>query len=329
MIIAGDIGGTKTNVALFEAEGDRLGRVVVQQSFPSGKYSSLESILEEFVAAHQPETVARACFGVAGPVVGNRVETPNLAWKVSGETLAETLKVESVRLINDLEATAYGIEVLDHSQLHILSAGNGSWHGPRALIAAGTGLGMAGIYFDGLHYHPMASEGGHVDFAPRDAREFDLLLYLREKLNGRVSYERVVSGMGIYNIYSFLRDRKIFEEPAWLAEELEAGDKTAAVSKAALAGKAEIAVEALDMFVAFYGAMAGNLALMLKSSGGLYVGGGIAPKIIEKLKDGVFVRNYRDKGRMSGLVESIPVRVILDDKTALYGAALYALVETS
>lgn len=329
MIIAGDIGGTKTNVALFEADGDRLGKVVVQQSFPSSKYGSLESILEEFVAAHRPGTVARACFGVAGPVVGNRVETPNLAWKVSGETLARTLKVESVRLINDLEATAYGIEVLDHSQLHILSEGNGSWHGPRALIAAGTGLGMAGIYFDGLHYHPMASEGGHADFAPRDTREFELMLYLREKLNGRVSYERVVSGMGIYNIYSFLRDRKIFDEPTWLAEEIEAGDKTAAVSKAALAGKAEIAVEALDMFVAVYGAMAGNLALMLKSSGGLYVGGGIAPKIIEKLKDGVFVRNYVDKGRLSGLVESIPVRVILDDKTALYGAALCALVETS
>ncbi|HEU4596689.1 MAG TPA: glucokinase [Pyrinomonadaceae bacterium] len=328
MIIAGDIGGTKTNVALFEAEGDRLGRVVAQQSYPSGKHPSLEAIVEEFLSSHREEKISSACFGVAGPVVGNRADTTNLAWDVSAEVLAETLKVESVRLINDLEATAYGIEVLEQSRLYTLSEGNGSWHGHRALIAAGTGLGMAGIYFDGLHYHPMASEGGHADFAPRDEREFDLLLYLKEQLNGRVSYERVVSGMGLYNIYSFLRDRKLFEEPAWLAEEIAAGDKSAAVSKAALAGKAEIAAEALDMFVAIYGAVSGNLALMLKSAGGLYVGGGIAPKIIEKLKDGVFMRNYVDKGRMSGLVESIPVRVILDDKTALYGAALCALIET-
>jgi glucokinase len=327
MIIAGDIGGTKTNVALFEADGDRLGRVVAQQSFPSGKSTSLEAILEEFLAAHRDQEVTSACFGIAGPVVGNRVDATNLAWDVSAEVLAGTLKVESVRLINDLEATAFGIEVLEHSRLYTLSEGNGNWHGHRALIAAGTGLGMAGIYFDGLHYHPMASEGGHADFAPRDEREFDLMLYLREQLNGRVSYERVVSGMGLFNIYSFLRDRKIFEEPAWLAEEMAAGDKSAAISKAALAGRADIAVEALDMFVRVYGAAAGNLALMLKASGGLYVGGGIAPKIIEKLKDGVFMRNYADKGRMSALVESIPVRVILDDKTALYGAALCALIE--
>ncbi len=329
MIIAGDIGGTKTNVALYEAEGDRLGGVVALQSFPSGKYPSLEAILEEFLLAHKDARLTGACFGVAGPVVGNSVDATNLPWDVRAEVLAEILKVESVRLINDLEATAYGIEVLEHSRLLTLSEGNGNWHGHRALIAAGTGLGMGGIYFDGLHYHPMASEGGHADFSPRDEREYQLLVYLKEQLNGRVSCERVVSGMGLYNIYSFLRDRKIFEEPAWLAEEIAAGDKSAAISKAALAGKAEIAVETLDMFVAAYGAMAGNLALTFKSSGGLYVGGGIAPKIIEKLKDGVFMRNYADKGRMTGLVESIPVRVILDDKTALNGAAFCALIETN
>jgi glucokinase len=328
MIIAGDIGGTKTNVALFESDGSSLGKVVVQKSFPSGKYDSLDSIVDEFLAEHRPERVSHACFGVAGPVVGNRVETSNLAWNVSGETLATTLRVGHVELINDLEATAYGIEVLQPSHLYTLNEGAGGGPGHRALIAAGTGLGMAGIFFDGRHYHPMASEGGHVDFAPRNEREFELLLYLKEQLNGRVSYERVVSGMGLYNIYSFLRDRKIFEEPEWLAEEIRAGDKSAAISKAALAERAKIAVETLDMFVAIYGAMAGNLALLLKSSGGLYVGGGIAPKIIEKLKDGNFMRNYVDKGRMSGLVESIPVRVILDDKTALYGAALCALIHT-
>lgn len=329
MIIAGDIGGTKTNVALFEAEGDALGRIVSQQSFPSGKYDSLEAILAEFVAAHKPEQLTRACFGVAGPVVAGHVETPNLAWKVNGETLAETLGVNHVGLINDLEATAYGIEELRPEQFRTLNEGDAGRKGHRALIAAGTGLGMAAIFFDGKHYRPIASEGGHVDFAPRNEREFQLLTYLHEKLDGRVSYERVLSGPGLFNIYSFLRDRGFYEEPAWLAEEIASGDKTAPVSRAALAGTSELAAHALEMFVEIYGAMSGNLALIMKSFGGLYVGGGIAPKIIEKLADGTFMRTYSDKGRMSGLVESIPVRVILDDKTALYGAARCALLQAS
>lgn len=327
MIIAGDIGGTKTNVALFEADGENLGRIAVQQSFPSGKYDSLEKILGEFVAAHKPENLTHACFGVAGPVVAGRVETPNLAWKVSGETLAKTLGVNHVGLINDLEATAYGIEELKPEQFHTLNEGDAERKGHRALIAAGTGLGMAGIFFDGKHYSPIASEGGHADFAPRNEREFQLLLYLNEKIGGRVSYERVLSGPGLFNVYSFLRDRGYYEEPQWLADEIASGDRTAPVSRAGLEGRVEIAVKALEMFVEIYGAMSGNLALIMKSFGGLYVGGGIAPKIIEKLKDGTFMRTYSDKGRMSGLVESIPVRIILDDKTALYGAARCALLQ--
>ena len=326
MIIAGDIGGTKTNVALFEAEGGRLGRIAVQQSFPSAKYDSLEAILGEFLAAHKPDTLTHACFGVAGPVSGGRAETSNLAWHVSSDHLAETLGVARVGLINDLEATAYGIEGLRPEQLYTLNEGEGGREGHRALIAAGTGLGMAGIFFDGQRYHPMASEGGHVDFAARNEEEFRMLLYLREKLGGRVSYERVLSGMGLFNIYSFLRDTGYGEEPEWLAEEIRSGDRTAAVARAGLAGKCDLAVKTLEMFVELYGAMSGNLALILKPLGGLYVGGGIAPKIIEKLKDGTFMRNYGDKGRMSGLVMSIPVRVILDDKTALYGAGRRALM---
>jgi len=321
MIIAGDIGGTKTNVALFENEGETLGRVVAQQSFPSSRYGSLDAILAEFLAAHAPGQLSGACFGVAGPVAGGRVETPNLAWVVVADRLAETLGVGHVGLINDLEATAFGIEVLEPSRVFTLNEGAGERAGHRALIAAGTGLGMAGIFWDGRHHNPMPSEGGHVDFAPRNEREFELLGYLVEKIGGRVSYERVLSGPGLFNVYSFLRDRGHFEEPSWLAEEIAGGDPSAAVSRAALGGKAEIAAEALNLFVEVYGAMAGNLALIFKATGGLYVGGGIAPKIIEKLKDGTFMRNYRDKGRMSALVESIPVRVILDDKTALYGAA--------
>lgn len=329
MIIAGDIGGTKTNVALFDSEGNSLGKILVQQSFPSGKYDSLEAILAEFIQAHKPDNLTNACFGIAGPVSEGRAETSNLAWDVRSENLARTIGIGHVGLINDLEATAYGIEVLGPEQLYTLNEGDGGRVGHRALIAAGTGLGMAGIFFDGVRYHPMPSEGGHVDFAPRNEEEFRMLIYLRERLGGRVSYERVLSGMGLFNIYSFLRDTKYAEEPVWLAEEIKTGDKSAAVSRAALAGKSDLAVKALEMMVELYGAMAGNLALMFKPLGGLYVGGGIAPKILEKLKDGTFMRHYSDKGRMSGLVNSIPVRVILDDKTALYGAARCALLQAA
>jgi glucokinase len=326
MIIVGDIGGTKTNVALFEkVEGARVDRPIVQQSFPSSRYDSLESIVGEFVNTYQPDRITHACFGVAGPVVRGRAEGTNLAWTMSEESLAAALGLPHVWLINDLEATAYGIGELLPEHLYTLNEGDGERDGHRGLIAAGTGLGMAAIFYDGTRYHPMPSEGGHMDFAPRDEREFEMLQYLREKIGGRVSYERVLSGMGLFNIYSFLRDRGHGEEPVWLAEEIRSGDPSAAISRAALARKSELAETTLQMFVEIYGATAGNLALMLKSTGGLYIGGGIAPKIMDKLKDGTFMRHYGDKGRMSALVNSIPVRVILDDKTALYGAARYAL----
>lgn len=322
MILAGDIGGTKTNVALFEIEG--MGKPLAQRSFPSGKYDSLESIVAEFVAEHQPQ-LSHACFGIAGPVKDGQVKTPNLKWVVDGHKLAQTLKLERVGLINDLEATAYGIEGLGDAQLHTLNEGKAESGAHRGLIAAGTGLGMAGLFSDGKHYRPIASEGGHIDFAPRSPLEHELLNYMREKVGGRVSYERVLSGPGLFNIYSFLRDTKVAEEPDWLAEEIKSGDGSAAVSIAGLGGKSELAVKALDHFAEIYGSMAGNLALLLKATGGLYVGGGIAPKLIEKLKDGTFMKAFTDKGRMSALVSNIPVRVILDDKTALYGAARCAV----
>ncbi|HEX8634435.1 MAG TPA: glucokinase [Pyrinomonadaceae bacterium] len=322
MILAGDIGGTKTNVALFARE--ELGKPLAQRSFPSGKHDSLESIIAEFLAEHKPR-LTHACFGIAGPVKDGQVRTANLTWVVDGQTLAETLNLERVALINDLEATAYGIEVLGAAQLHTLNEGREERGAHRALIAAGTGLGMAGLFYDGQHYRPIASEGGHIDYAPRTAIEHELLNYLHAKIMGRVSYERVLSGPGLFNIYSFLREHKYGEEPAWLAAEIEAGDSSAVVAQAGLAGKSELAVKALDLFADIYGAMAGNLALLLKATGGLYIGGGIAPKLIEKLKDGTFMRAFTDKGRMSALVSNIPVRVILDDKTALYGAARCAV----
>ncbi|MFN2455847.1 MAG: glucokinase [Pyrinomonadaceae bacterium] len=327
MIIAGDIGGTKTNVALFESDEKGVGAPLAQKSFPSAQYDSLDAILKQYVEENAAKNITHACFGIAGPVVEGRVETPNLAWIVESKKLATQLGVERVKLINDLEATAAGIEALQANQLFTLNEGDTARGGNRALIAAGTGLGMAGIILrENGRYQPLASEGGHMDFAPRNEMEMELLRYLFEKFGAHVSYERALSGPGLFNVYSFLRDKKHGEEPDWLRAEIEGGgNKTAAVSGAALSGKSELAVKALDLFTSIYGAMAGNLSLMMVATGGLYMGGGIAPKIIEKLKDGTFMAAFKDKGRFNAFNAAVPVHVILDDKTALYGAARSAL----
>jgi glucokinase len=322
MILAGDIGGTKTNLALFDAQGATAHAPRAQASYGSAKCVSLEAIVAEFVGGQPREEITAACFGVAGPVVGDQVKAPNLAWAVERASLARAIGTSRVFLINDLEATAYGVELLSPHQLFTLSEGSGAGIGHRALIAAGTGLGMAGIFWDGARFQPMPSEGGHIEFAPRNETEDALLRYLRRKIGGRVSYERVLSGPGLVNLYEFLRDERHAEEPAWLAREIKnANHPAATISATALAGKSELATRALGMFVEIYGEMAGNLALLLKPVGGLYVGGGIAPKILDALKGGAFMRAFTDKGRMSALAASFPVRVILDDKTALYGAA--------
>ena len=323
MILAGDIGGTKTNLAFFESNGSEVGPIIKQRTFRSADYDSLETILKEFVG--DPELITNACFGIAAPVVQGHAKTPNLNWTVNAESLAQVLEIDRVGLINDLEATARGISTLNDSQLLTLNAGDPKRGGDRALIAAGTGLGVAGIFFRDGEYEFIPSEGGHVDFAPRTELEIELLRYLMEKFAGHVSYERVLSGPGFLNLYYFLRDRKYAEEPAWLSHEIESGNKAAVIAKAALTNKSELAVKALDMFVSIYGAMAGNLALLMMSMGGLYVGGGIAPKILEKLKDGTFMRAFSCKGRFSSLLAGFPVYVILDDKTALFGAARGAL----
>jgi glucokinase len=329
MILAGDIGGTKTNLAIFESDSDAASGMMDEPravaSYPTAKFDSLEAILKAFIAGQQPGKITSACFGIAGPVQGERITTANLPWTVEPAALARTLGVERVFFINDLEATAYGIEALGEEQLFTLSEGSGARVGHRALIAAGTGLGMAGIFWDGARFRPMPSEGGHAGFAPRNEIETELSRYLQRKLGGRVSCERVLSGPGLVNVYQFLRDELRVAEPAWLAREIETADDAAArISAAALARESELAERALDTFVGIYGAAAGDLALMFETVGGLYVGGGIAPKILERLKEGSFMRAFTDKGRMSPLARTFPVRVILDDKTALYGAARHA-----
>lgn len=322
LILAGDIGGTKTNLALFSVAGEKLDPQV-KKSFPSQKYSGLEPVLEEFLAGAKAE-IDRACFGVAGPVVDGRVKTPNLPWVLDSGALAAAFKLEAVALLNDLEATAYGIFTLKDDEFCSLNGGEPRKLGNKALIAAGTGLGEAILYDDGEEFHPLASEGGHADFAPRDELEIDLLRYLIPQF-GHVSYERVVSGPGLLNVYRFLKDRGEPAEPAWLAKKLAgAADPSAAVSQTAMEGKAEICVKALDLWVSVYGAEAGNLALKGKAVRGVYIGGGIAPKILDKLKDGTFMRAFTDKGRYTEFLAAMPVRVVLNPHAALRGAAYYA-----
>jgi glucokinase len=321
-ILAGDIGGTHTRLAFLEGTADRL-QTVQMEVFPSPQFSGLAEIARKFLG-EQPQAVDAACFGLPGAVVNGRVETTNLPWVVDARQMASDLSMSSVTLINDLFANAHGIALLEESDFVVLNPGVPSSTGNRALISAGTGLGEAGLYADGRGgHHPFPSEGGHADFAPRTDLEIDLLRYLLGRFE-HVSYERVLSGPGLHNIYQFLRETGRGEEPAWLAEQIAQGDPSAAISKSALEGTSAICVQALDVFVSVYGAETGNLALKMLATGGMYVGGGIAPKIIRKLSSTTFMKAFTSKGRSSGLLKDIPVRVITNDKTALLGAGRVA-----
>jgi glucokinase len=322
MILAGDIGGTSTRLALFDVKGGRL-VPRIESDFPSGRYPGLEALLSEFLDRHRSR-ISAACFGIAGPVREGRVETPNLSWVVDGAQLAHQLDLESVTLLNDLEATAYGVIALDEGDLEVLQEGRAVKEGNRAIIAAGTGLGEAGLFWDGKDHRPRASEGGHVDFAPRDELESELLAHLAGEFD-HVSYERVVSGPGLHRLYRFLRDTGRGEEPGWLAERLSREDPSAAIAVAGLERSSDLCIRALDLFASLYGAEAGNLALKFLATGGVYVGGGIAPKILPKLKEPLFLESFRAKGRYRNLLQDVPVRVVLNDRAGLLGAARHAM----
>lgn len=324
MILAGDIGGTKVNLACFEVSGQRVLRGITD-TYPSREHSNLAEIVRAFISAHNL-TVEYASFGIAGPVKKGRAQLTNLPWVVDARELTRELGLKRTWLINDLEANAYGISGLEPADFVVLNPGEEGAGGNAAIISAGTGLGEAGLFWDGHRYLPLACEGGHGDFAPRSELDVELWRYLRGRF-GQVSWERLLSGPGSYNIYQFLRDTKRGEEPAWLTEELKNGDPPSVVSRAALAGTCELCVRALDLFVTYYGAEASNLALKIMSTGGLYVGGGIAPKIIGKLQDGNFMKSFCASDRMKWLLEAMPVRVILNDKTALIGAARLAAAQ--
>lgn len=322
MILAGDIGGTNTRLALVEPTSGEQ-RIAAEKTFPSRERTSLEAAIAEFLSLH-PCDLTGASFGIAGPVRNGRCEATNLPWVVDSGAVAKRLRLKRVGLINDLEANAYGIAVLQRKDFVILNKGARNARGNRAIISAGTGLGEAGMYWDGENHRPFASEGGHVDFAPRNRVEMELLDYSMKHYR-RVSYERLVSGPGLVNIYQFLRDTGKAKEPAWLAEQIrQGGDPAPIISQQALEGKSLLCIQALEIFVSLYGAEAGNLALKLMAIGGVYLGGGIAPKIISKLKEAEFMNAFTAKGRMRPLLQDIPVRVIMNAKTALLGAARHA-----
>jgi glucokinase len=320
-VLAGDIGGTNARLTVFSVRDDRV-EEEQSQVFSSARYSSLEEIVAEFVLS-QGVSCRTACFGVPGPVRDGRAEITNLPWVVEASKLARAAGVGRVAVINDLEAQAWGITVLQPDDLVVLNEGDPDVLGNRALIAAGTGLGQAGLYWDGMTHRPFASEGGHASFAPRGELQRELLEFLTGRFGGHVSWERVVSGPGFVNLHDFLIEYRHAGAPGDHKESLRKDDP-ADITAAAMAGNCPLCVEALNLFVAFYGAEAGNLALKMMATGGLYLGGGIAPRIIEKLREPTFIEAFLDKGRMRPLLEAIPVRVIVKKGTALVGAARYA-----
>ena len=296
--------------------------MIAHRTLRSRDYPHLEAIVKEFLA-DQRVGPGRACFGVAGPIVDGHCAATNLPWRIDEHTVKRTVGLRSVTLLNDLEAMAYGIHTLPETAFALLNRGQAQRAGTIAVIAAGTGLGEAALVWGGRHYRAVASEGGHADFAPRNALEVELLRYLSKRFD-HVSYERILSGPGKVNLYRFLKDTGRGREPAWLAARLAVKDPSPVISEMALNGRSRLCTSALDLFVSIYGAEAGNLALKFLARGGVYVGGGIAPTILPKLRDGTFLRAFTDKGRLAPLLSRLPVRVILEEKTALYGAASYA-----
>lgn len=325
MLLAGDVGGTKTRLAVFSPDGD-FKQPLVQAIFQSGKYATLESLVQEFLAQHS-YSIERACFGVAGPVIAGSATITNLPWQLEEQLIAETLHIPSVCLLNDLSAMATAVPFLDAKDIYTLNEGEPVPHGTLALIAAGTGLGEAFLMWNGSHYQPFPSEGGHADFAPRDEQQINILRYLHTHLE-HVSYEQVCSGRGLPNLYNALKHTEpSLEEPEWLAQQLfDAPDKTPIISNAALDQQrpCELCVATLTTFACILGAEAGNLALKVLATGGVYIGGGVPPRTLSFLQTERFMQAFRQKGRLSSLLATMPIHVILNSNVGLIGAARHA-----
>lgn len=319
-VLSGDIGGTKSRLAVISVTGNRL-HTERERSFASRDYAEFGELLGDFLQGS--DIPGRAAFGIAGPVQGRAVHTTNLPWRIDADALQKKFGFGLCSLINDLEATAYGLPALGTEDLLTLHAGAAHASGNAAVIAAGTGLGEAGLFWDGQQHHPFATEGGHTSFSPGNDLEAALLRHLHQR-HQHVSWERIVSGPGLFSLYEFLLLHRRATVPDWLQHEMQQGDAAAAISHAALSGRDELCAEALDWFVRLYGAESGNLALKVMSRGGLFLGGGIAPKILPRLQQGAFLDAFFSKGRMRPLLEAMPVKVILNDRAALYGSALLA-----
>ena len=322
MILVADIGGTKVNLGIFEVQGGRL-KLAKEGTCSSKKYARLQELVNVFLEDAGSPRIERACFGIAGPVRDGKVQLTNLPWKVEATELAEELKLGIVTLINDLEANGHGLAELTPGDFHTLNPGEQNPQGNAALISAGTGLGEAGIFWDGRRHHPFACEGGHSDFAPQTKLDAELFGWLHDRFL-HVSWEKVLSGPGLYNIYEFLRETGRGEDPSWLAEAMTKSDPAAIISEAAMNETSSRCAHALELFVKYYGAEAGNLALKMMATGGVYIGGGIAPKILARLEGETFMASFLGKGRMRSLLAAMPIKVILNPKTALLGAAHYA-----
>jgi len=324
-VLAGDIGGTKSNLAIFTAEAG-LRAPLAEATFPSGNYPSLEVLVREFFSRVRIK-VDRASFGVAGPVVKGHARITNLPWVMDEAKLADALGLSSVHLLNDLLAFAHAVPFLIEEDLRVLNKGRAASGGAIVVVAPGTGLGEAYLTWNGTKYQAYPSEGGHADFAPSNELEAGLLQYLLERFE-HVSYERVCSGSGLVNIFAYLKARGYAEEPDWLAEQLvSAHDPAPVIVKAALDNRSpcRLCQDTLNMFISILGAEAGNMALKMTASGGVYLGGGIPPRILPALQGGPFMDAFRRKGRMARLMAEIPVRVILNPKVALLGAACHGM----
>jgi glucokinase len=323
-VLAGDVGGTKTLLSLAELEPEAPARTIAEQRFDSRSFERFSDLLQAFLRDQVKRgPVESACFAVAGPVHGEEVKVTNLPWHMTVQEARAALGTQHVRFINDFQAVGYGIDGIQEHDLAALQRAKPVPEAPRAVIGAGTGLGQGIVVWQTDHYEPLATEGGHVDFGPTDEQQMGLLRYLQRRY-GHASYERVLSGPGLTNIYAFLCEQRPDRTSPDLIRALETGDAGAAISEAAMAGKDALAESALEMFVAIYGAQAGNLALTCLASGGVYIAGGIAPKILPKLQAGGFIRHFLAKGRMSELLTRLPVQVVTNPKVGLLGAAIAA-----
>ena len=317
-IVAADVGGTKTNIGLFRIDATEIA-LIAERTYPSQHYPSFESIAQNFLTGKaKPD---RICIGVAGPVLEGKAMTTNLNWEVDQAIIRKTLGIHSVYVLNDLEANAYGIAALKEENLLRLYPGRQEIEGNAAIIAPGTGLGEAALYWDGTRYHPFATEGGHTDFGPRTELDLELFRFLRRKF-GHVSWERVVSGPGIYNIFTFLSLEKKLEVPKDLQAAIHAGDPPAVISQYAKKGY-PICQESIRLFVKYLAQESANLCLKTKAVGGLFIGGGIIPKLQAELNEADFLSHFFEAGRLRPMMEAIPVTLILNPRTALLGAAYY------